>query len=120
MVVVHKNITLLAVSLMNCLQHICGISLCDHVPNIDILNRCNNSSVESQLQSKSHILSGCLKIDCQRSFCLVKSRGGASGLVSMMLHLVTFTNAASLGHTKMLRTDCLGEIRLVLHVPSST
>ena len=50
----HKNITPLAVFQMNCacLQHICGISLRDRVPNVDLLNRCNTSSVESQLRSK--------------------------------------------------------------------
>ena len=48
----HKNITLLAVFHMNCLRRICGISLRDHVPNVDILSRCNTSSVESQLRSK--------------------------------------------------------------------
>ena len=48
----HKNITPLAVFQMNCLRRICGISLRDHVPNNDILNRCNTSSVESQLQGK--------------------------------------------------------------------
>ena len=48
----HKNITPLAVLQINCLRHICGISLRDHVPNVDILNSCNTSSVESQLQSK--------------------------------------------------------------------
>ncbi|KAA6417645.1 MAG: hypothetical protein FRX49_12437 [Trebouxia sp. A1-2] len=37
---------------MNCLRRICGISLRDHVPNVDILNRCNTLSVESQLQGK--------------------------------------------------------------------
>ncbi len=37
---------------MNCVRSICGISLHDHVPNVDILNRCNTISVESQLQSK--------------------------------------------------------------------
>ncbi len=37
---------------MNCLRRICGISLRDHVPNADILNRCNTLSVESQLQGK--------------------------------------------------------------------
>ena len=30
----------------------CGISVGDHVPNVDILNRCNTSSVEFQLRSK--------------------------------------------------------------------
>ncbi len=35
-----------------CLQRICGIVLHDHVPNVDILNRCNTLSVESQLQGK--------------------------------------------------------------------
>ena len=34
------------------MQSICGISLHDHVPIVDIMNRCNTCSVESQLQSK--------------------------------------------------------------------
>ena len=32
----------------------------------------------------------------------------------------TVINAALLGHTGMLRTDCFGETRLVLHVPHSS
>ena len=48
----HKNITPLAVLQINCLRHICGISLRDHLPSVDILNRCNTSPVESQLRSK--------------------------------------------------------------------
>ena len=48
-----QNITSLAVFQMKCLRRICGISLRDHVPNVDILSRCNTSSVESQLQSKT-------------------------------------------------------------------
>ena len=47
-----KHISPLAVFQMNCLRRICGISLRDHVPNVDVLNRCNTFSVESQLQSK--------------------------------------------------------------------
>ena len=42
----------LAVFQVNCLRCICGISLCDHVQNVVILNRCNTLSVESQLQGK--------------------------------------------------------------------
>ena len=42
----------LAVFQMNCLRRIYGISLRYHVPNVDILTRCNTFSVESQLQSK--------------------------------------------------------------------
>ena len=45
---------------------------------------------------------------------------GALGLVIMMLHQVIVMNAALLGHTRVLRTDCFGETRLVLHVPSSS
>ena len=37
-----------------------------------------------------------------------------------LLHQVIVMNAALLGHTRMLRTDCFGETRLVLHVPSSS
>ena len=48
----HKNITPLAVFQMNCLRRICGICLHEHVPDVDILSRCNISSVESQLRSQ--------------------------------------------------------------------
>ncbi len=44
----------LAVFQINCLRRICGISLRDHVPNVNVLNRCNTLSVESQLQGKRH------------------------------------------------------------------
>ena len=50
--VVKHHISPLAVFQINCLRCICGISLCDHVPNVVILNRCNTLSVESQLQGK--------------------------------------------------------------------
>ncbi len=50
--VVKQHISPLAVFQMNCLQRICGISLRDHVLNVDILNRCKTLSVESQLQGK--------------------------------------------------------------------
>ena len=50
--IVQKHISPLAVFRMNCLRRICGISLQDHVPNVDILTRCNTFSEESQLQSK--------------------------------------------------------------------
>ena len=49
---VKQHISPLAVFQVNCLRHICGISLRDHVPNVDILDRCNTLSVESQLQGK--------------------------------------------------------------------
>ena len=50
--VVKQHISPLAVFQMNCLRRICGIFLRDHVPHVDILNRCNTLSVESQLQGK--------------------------------------------------------------------
>ena len=50
--VVKQQISPLADFQMNCLRRICGISLCDHVPNVVILNRCNTLSVEPQLQGK--------------------------------------------------------------------
>ncbi len=46
--VVKQHISPLAVFQTNCLRGICGISLRDHVPNVDTLNRCNTLSVESQ------------------------------------------------------------------------
>ena len=70
------------------------------------------------------MFSGCLTIDCLRSFCLVKSRGfahlAAIGLVSMMLHYMIIKTVVSVGLTRMHKTGCSGEIRLVLHVPSSS
>ena len=53
--VVQKHISPLAVFEMNCLRRSCGISLRDHVPNVDILSRCNTFSVESQLQSQTEV-----------------------------------------------------------------
>ena len=50
--VVKQHISPLAVFQMNCLRCICGISLRDHVANVDILNSCNTLSVKSQLQGK--------------------------------------------------------------------
>ncbi len=70
------------------------------------------------------MFSGCLMIDCLRSFCLVKSKGfahlAALGLVSMMLHYVTVKTVVLVGLTGTHNTGCSGETRLVLHVPSSS
>ena len=57
--------------------------------NVDILNRCNNFIVESQLQGKRLRWLGCLTIDRLTSFSLMKTRGVvhlvALGQVSMIL-----------------------------------
>ena len=71
------------------------------------------------------MFSGCLTIDCLRSFRLVKSRGfahlAALGLVSMMLHYVIVKTVVLVGlSSRMHKTGCSGETRLVLHVPSSS
>ena len=74
------------------------------------------------------MLSGCLMIDCLRSFCLVKSPVSwwglafliALGLASMMLRYMTVKTVAFVGRTGMHRTGCSGETRLVPHVPSSS
>ncbi len=50
--VVKQHISPLGVFQMNCLRCICVISLRDHVPNVDILNRCNTLPMESQLRGK--------------------------------------------------------------------
>ena len=47
-----QHLSPLAVFQMNCLKRICGISLRDRVPNVDILNRCNTLSVESHLPAE--------------------------------------------------------------------
>ena len=71
------------------------------------------------------MFSGCLTIDCLRSFSLVKSRGfahlAAPGLVSMlMLHYVIVKSVILLGLIGMHKIGCSGETRLVLHIPSSS
>ncbi|DBA66319.1 TPA: hypothetical protein ACH3X2_14336 [Trebouxia sp. C0005] len=126
--VVKQHISPLAVSQMNCLRRICGISLRDHVPNVDILNRCNTLSVESQLQGKRlGWLGHVFRMPEDRlpnSFCLVKSKGfvhlAALGLVSMILPCVTVKTVESVDPVEMPNTDCYGKTRLVLHVPSSS
>ncbi len=73
--VVKQRISPLAVFQMNCLRRVCGISLRNQVLNVDMLHGRNTFSVESQLEGKvaRSYFSGCLMIDCLRSFCLVKS-----------------------------------------------
>ena len=70
------------------------------------------------------MFSGCLRVDCLRSFCLVKSKGfvhlAALGLVSMILLCVTVKTVESIDPIEMPKTDCFGKTRLVLHVPSSS
>ena len=59
------------------------------------------------------MFSGCLTIDCLRSFCLVKSRGfahlAALGLVSMMLYYVIVRTVVLVGLIGMHKTGCSGE-----------
>ena len=92
--VVQKHISPLAVFQMNCLRRICGVSLQDHVPNVDILTRGNTCSVESQLQSKRLRWLGHMfrmpddRLPKKLLFGQVKGRP-ALGLVSMMLQCVT-------------------------------
>ena len=70
------------------------------------------------------MFSGCLMIDCLGDFDLVKSRGfvhlGALGLCSMMLRCVIVKAIELVDLTGMHQTDCFGETRLVLHIPSSS
>jgi len=98
--VVKQHISPLAVFQMNCLRRICGISLCDHVPNVDIL------------------------IDCLRSYCLVNLRGSAHlvapGLVSIMFLCMIVKPVRLVDRIEMRKTDCFGKTRLVPHLPSSS
>ena len=121
----------LAVFQMNCLRRICGISLRDHVPNVDILNRCNTLSVESQLQGKRlRWLGHVFRMPNDRlpkkllAGSLVKLRGSAHlvapGLVSMMLLCMIVKPIGLVDRIEMRKTDCFGKTRLVLHVPSSS
>jgi len=58
------------------------------------------------------------------SFCLVKSRGfahlAALGLVIMMMRCVIVKTVELVDLIEMCKTDCFGETRFVLHVPSSS
>ena len=60
-------------------------------------------------------------IDCLSSL-LVKSRGfahlAALGLVSTMLRCVTVKVVELVDLTEMRKTDCFGDLRLLLHVPA--
>jgi len=70
------------------------------------------------------MFSGCLTIDCLRSFCLVKSRGfthlAALGLFSMMLHYVIVKTVVLVGLIGMHKTGRSGKTRVVLHVFTSS
>ncbi len=91
---------------MSCLQSTCGISLHDHVPIVDILNRCNTCSVEFQLQSKilrwlGHVFRmsddrapGKLSFGEVQAFAHLV----ALGLVLMMLWYMTVKTVVSVGH----------------------
>ena len=125
---VKQHISPSAIFQMNCLRRICGISLRDHVPNVDILNRCNTLSVESQLQGKRlRWLGHVFRMPNDRlpkKLCLVKSRGFAHlvalGLVSTMLRCMLVRPVELVDLIEMRKTDCCGKTRLVLHVPSSS
>ncbi len=124
--VVKQHISPWAVFHTNCLRRTCGISLRDHVPNVDILRRCNTLS---QLQGKrlrwlGYVVRMPNDIECLRSVCLVNSRGlahlSALGLVSMMLRRVIVKTVKLVDRIEMRKTDGFGKTRLVLHVPSSS
>ena len=70
------------------------------------------------------MVSGCLAVDCLRSFCVVKSRGFAHlvalRLVSMMLRCMIVKPVTVVDRMEMRTTDCFGTTRLVPHVPSSS
>lgn len=63
-------------------------------------------------------------MDCLRSFCLIKSGGFAHltalDLVCILLHCMIVKNVDLVDLIGMHQTDCSGETRLVLHVPSSS
>ena len=120
----------LAIFQMNCLRRICDayISLHDHASHVVVLNRCNIFCMESELQSKRLRWSGYIcRLPNDRlleKLYLVKSRffvnRTALGLVSITLHYVTVNTIVLVGLKGVHKTDCSGETRLVLHVPSSS
>ena len=92
---------------------------------VDTLNRCNTFSGGSQLQSRwlGHIFR--MPNDRLPKNLLFGEATGlrhlvSLGLVSMMLRYVTVKTVVSIDLTGMLRTDCSGQTRLALHVPSSS
>ena len=102
------------------MQSIFGIVLHDHVPNVDILNRCNTFLWSLTCKAKDSggqvTSSGCLIIDYLRRFSLVKSRGFAHLLPPRStFNDVTSHDCQPVVSTDligMLRTDCSGETRL--------
>jgi len=70
------------------------------------------------------ILSGCLIVDCLRSFCLVKSKGPANlvalGPFSTILHDVTVNTVVLIGCLGVHGTGCSGKTTLSPHMPSSS
>ena len=126
--VVKQHISPLAVFQMNCLRRICGISLRDHVPNVDILNRCNTLSVESQLQGKRlRWLGHVFRMPNDRMpkkvlFGKVKGPRPPGRPRSSFndVALRDCQNCQTVDPIEMHKTDSFGETRLVLHVPSSS
>ena len=112
--------------LMNCLRRICGISLPNHVPNVDILNRCNTLSVKSQLQGKRSRWLGHFfrmpdgTLPEKLAFGEVK-RLCPPGRPRSSFNDVALRDCQSCQMSiEMRKTDCLGKTRLVLHAPSSS
>ena len=126
--VVKQHISPLAVFQMNCLRRICGISLRDHVPDVDKLNRCNTLSVESQLQGKrlrwlGHVFRMANdRLPKKLLFGQVKGFAHlvAPGPVSMMLLCMIVKLVEMVDRIEMRKTDCFGKTRLVPHIPSSS
>ena len=94
---------------------------------MDILNRCNTLSVESQLQSKrlrwlGHVFR--MPHNTLPKKLLFGVRGFAHlvalGLVSMMLCCMIVKPVELVGRVETRKTDCFGRTGLVLHLPSSS
>ena len=82
-----------------------------------------NQELEIMFYLFIFMFSGCLMIDCLRSYCLVKLRGSAHlvalGLISMLLLCKIAKPMGLINRIEMRKADCFGKTRLVPHVPSS-
>ena len=126
--VMKQHISPLTVFQMNCLRRICGISLRDHLPKVDILNRCNTLSVESQLQGKTlrwlgHVFRMPTNI-LPKKLLFGEVKGlrppGCPRSNLMRLRCMTVKTVELVDLIEMRKTDCFGETRLVPHIPSSS
>ncbi len=127
--VVNKTLALLTVFQMNCLHHICGISLRDHVPNTASLNIPTAPYLWS-LSCKAKDSDGLGHVvrmpnsRLRKIFLFGKVKGlcpsgrPRASSNDVVLRVVKSVRVGLSLLTGMHKTSCSGETRLVLHVPN--